>query len=321
MRILLAGASGAIGKRLIPLLLRDDHHVIATTRTPHKLDGLRAAGADPIVMDALDRDAVMKTVVRAHPDVIVHQMTALTGTVNMKKFDEEFAITNRLRTEGTAHLLGAAAAAGAHRFVAQSYTGWPNAHDGSLVKSEDDSLDPNPPGAMSRTLDAIRRLEAMVTGASGLAGLVLRYGTLYGPGTSIAPAGGIVALVRKRRLPIVGSGAGVWSFTHIDDAANATRLATEGGAPGLYNIVDDEPAAVSVWLPELAKALGARPPFHLPRWLGRLAIGEAGLSVMEKARGSSNAKAKRTLNWQPIYATWRDGFRQGLGPEASTPTA
>lgn len=309
MKIFLAGATGAIGKRLVPLLVSGGHQVVAATRTGSKTDRLRAAGAEPVVVDALDRDAVMKAIASARPEVIVHQMTALASMRSLKKFDEEFALTNRLRTEGTEYLLAAARAVGARRFVAQSYTGWTNVREGGRVKTEDDPLDPHPPQAMRHTLEAIRQLEAMVLDASGMTGIVLRYGSLYGPGTSIAPDGDIVGLVRQHKFPIFGDGAGVWSFTHIDDAANATRLAIERGPSGIYNIVDDEPAEVSVWLPELARTAGAKPPYHMPAWLGRLVIGDAGMSMMTKTRGSSNMKAKRALGWQPIYPTWRDGFR------------
>jgi nucleoside-diphosphate-sugar epimerase len=315
VKIFLAGATGAVGKRLVPLLVSGGHQVTASTRTREKMDGLRAAGAEPVVVDALDRDAVMKTIVAARPDVVVHQMTALARMRSLKKFDEEFALTNRLRTAGTEYLLAAARTVGVRRFVAQSYTGWANLREGGRVKTEDDPLDPNPPQAMRRTLDALRQLEAMVAAASGMMGIILRYGTFYGPGTSIALDGDIVGLVRQRKFPIFGNGAGMWSFTHIDDAANATRLAIERGPSGIYNIVDDEPAEVSVWLPELARVVGAKPPYHVPAWLGRLLIGEAGMSMMTKARGSSNAKAKRVLSWQPIYPSWRDGVRRGLAAE------
>jgi nucleoside-diphosphate-sugar epimerase len=312
MRIFLAGATGVIGKRLVPMLISGGHHVIAATRTTDKVTGLRAAGAEPVVVDALDRDAVLKAVASARPDVIVHQMTALARMGNLKNLDKEFALTNRLRTEGTEYLLAAAREVGARTFVAQSYTGWPNIREGGRIKTEDDPLDPNPPGAMRRTLAAIRQLEAMVAHASELSGIVLRYGSFYGPGTVIALNGAIVQMVRQRKFPIVGGGGGVWSFIHIDDAASATRLAIEQGPAGIFNIVDDEPAEVAVWLPELARAVNGRPPFHLPVWLGRIMIGESGVSMMTQVRGSSNAKAKKVLGWQPRFPTWREGFRQGL---------
>jgi nucleoside-diphosphate-sugar epimerase len=304
---------------LIPLLVSAGHDVVASTRTTHKTDSLGALGAQPVVVDGLDRAQVMKAVLFAKPDVIVSQMTALAGVRDIRRFDDEFALTNRLRTEGTAHLLEAARAAAVRKFIAQSYTGWPNVREGGKVKSEDDPLDPTPPKAMKRSLDAIRHLEAMISGLYDMVGIVLRYGSLYGPGTSIAQSGDIVEMVSRRRFPIFGDGHGVWSFLHIDDAARATLLATERGLSGIYNIVDDEPAEVSVWLSELARVLGAKPPYPLPAWLGRLAIGEAGLSMMTRIRGSSNAKARRVLDWQPMFASYRDGFRSLV--QKSVPSA
>jgi nucleoside-diphosphate-sugar epimerase len=315
MKVFLAGGSGAIGKRLIPMLVAAGHNVVATTRTPGKMNVLRKLGAWPFALDALNRTAVMKAVVAAAPDVVVHEMTALSTMRKLIRFDEAFASTNRLRTEGTQYLLEAAQAAGVRRFVAESYTGFPNIRDGGRVKTEDDPLDLNPPESMRQTFAAIRQLEAMVTSAANIEGIVLRYGNFYGPGTSIAPGGQIVDLVRHHRYPIFGDGAGVWSFIHIDDAAAATRVAVDGGPAGIYNIVDDDPAEVSVWVPELAAMIGAKPPYRLPAWMGRLLIGDAGMSMMTKVRGSSNEKAKRLLRWQPVYSTWRDGFRQMFASE------
>lgn len=312
MRIFVAGATGAIGKRLIPLLVASGHHVVATSRNPSKLDGLRNQGADPVIVDGLDKGAVTKAIESSRPDVIVHQTTAIASSLDLKRFDHEFALTNRLRTEGTEYLLAAARSAGVHKFLVQSYTGWPNERQGGRVKTEVDALDSNPPKAMTKTLAAIRTLESMVLNAQDVAGIVLRYGSFYGPGTSLSSHGKILEMVLRRQLPLVGNGAGVWSFIHIDDAAHATQLAIEHGTPGLYNVVDDEPAEVAVWLPELARAIGAKPPYHVPAWLGRLVFGDAGLSMMTAIRGSSNAKAKRILGWQPEYASWRDGFRRGL---------
>jgi nucleoside-diphosphate-sugar epimerase len=231
---------------------------------------------------------------------------------SLRRFDDEFATTNRLRTEGTEYLLAAARECGATRFLAQSYTGWPNVRTGGRVKSETDPLDPDPPKAMSRSLEAIRQLETMVCSAAGLSGIVLRYGSFYGPETSTGEGGEIVEMVKRRQLPVFGGGAGVWSFIHIDDAARATMLAIERGMGGKYNIVDDEPVEVSVWLPALAAELGAKPPYHLPGWVGRIVIGEAGLSMMTQSRGSSNLKAKRELGWRLEFPTWREGFRIGL---------
>ena len=312
MKILVAGATGAIGKRLVPLLVTGGHHVVATTQTADKLPGLRAAGAEAVLMNGLDRDNVMAVVGSSRPDVVVHQMTALAPMLNPKKFDDELAVTNRLRREGTSHLAAAAIAAGTGRLIAQSYTGWPNQREGGRVKTEADPLDAHPPALMTRTLDAIQALERLVVKTDGLDGIALRYGSLYGPGTALSSEGEIVALVRQRKFPLVGDGAGVWSFIHVDDAAHATRLAIERGAPGIYNIVDDDPAEVSEWLPELARVVGAKPPLRLPAWIARFAVGEVGVSMMTRVRGSSNAKAKRTFGWQPSYASWRDGFWRGL---------
>jgi 2-alkyl-3-oxoalkanoate reductase len=312
MRIFVAGASGAVGKRLIPRLVSAGHFVVATTRTPQKVDALRALGAAPMLLDGLDRNAVMKAVDASRPEVIVHEMTALASMRNFKRFDDEFALTNRLRTEGTENLLAAARTSGVRKVVVQSYTGWMNELGGSRIKTENDPLESHPPKAMTKSLDAVRTLESMVMGATGIVGIVLRYGSFYGPGTFIASDGEVVGMVRHRKLPLIGSGAGVWSFIHVDDAAEATQLAIENGAPGIYNIVDDDPAEVSAWLPELARAVDAKPPRHIPEWLGRLAIGDGGVRMMTAQRGSSNEKAKRMLRWQPTYASLRDGFRRGL---------
>jgi 2-alkyl-3-oxoalkanoate reductase len=317
MRIFLAGGSGAIGKHLVPLLTGARHEVVASTRTSSKQDSLRAAGAQPVILDILDRDAVMKVVADAKPDVVIHQVTALASVHSFKNPDREFAITNALRTQGTDHLLAAARLAGARRFIAQSYTGWPNIREGGRVKTEDDPLDSRPPRTMTRTLGAIRRLETSVSTLIGMTGIVLRYGSWYGPGTPLSADGEITEMVRQRKFPIVGGGTGVWSFTHIQDAAEATRLAVEQGGGGIYNIVDDEPAEVAVWLPELAQAIGARRPYRVPAWLVRPMIGDALVERLTSARGSSNAKAKRVLGWEPMYPSWRDGFRRALGSSQS----
>jgi nucleoside-diphosphate-sugar epimerase len=313
MRIFLAGASGALGRRLVPMLTGRGHTVVGTTRSAAKADAVRSLGAEPVLLDALDRAAVLTAVTAAKPDVVVHQLTALSGPANLRKFDRYFAETNRLRTEGTDHLLSAARAAGAHRFVAQSYTGWPNERTGGPVKTEDDPLDPHPTAASRESVAAMRRLESTVPAATDLAGIVLRYGTFYGPGTGLGAGGELLTMIRKRQLPVVGGGTGVWSFVHIDDAAQATVDAIEGDATGLFNIVDDDPAPVHEWLPLLAEAIGAKPPLRLPAWLVRPMLGEHGVSVMTAIRGSSNARAKRDLGWQPGHPSWREGFRTGLG--------
>jgi nucleoside-diphosphate-sugar epimerase len=313
MRIFVAGATGALGRRLVPLLVERGHQVTGMTRTAGKAAGLRAAGTEPVVADALDRDAVLAAVAAARPEVVVHELTALAEMTDFRKLDQGFALTNRLRTEGTDHLLAAARAAGARRFVAQSFAGWPFARVGGPVKTEDDSLDPDPPAQLRRTLDAIRHLESAVLGAEGVEGVVLRYGGFYGPGTSAGEGGFMLEDLRRRRFPLVGAGTGVWSFVHIDDAATATVAAVERGAPGIYQIVDDDPAPVSEWLPALAAAVGARSPRRVPAWVARLAGGAHGVVLMTEVRGASNAKARRELGWRPAWPSWRQGFRAGLG--------
>jgi nucleoside-diphosphate-sugar epimerase len=309
MKILVAGATGALGKQLVPRLVSAGHEVVGMTRTPSKQDAIRAMGASPVVADALDPDQVARAVAEAQPEVIVHELTALSGSLNMRRFDRDFATTNRLRTEGTDHLLAAGRAVGVKKFVAQSFAGWPFARTGGPIKTEDDALDPTPPAAMQSTHDAIRYLENAVTKATWTEGIVLRYGGFCGPGTSLDADGGeIVELIRKRRLPVFGNGAGLWSFIHIEDAAEATLAAIEHGRRGIYNIVDDEPAPTSEWLPGAAAALHAKPPRHVPRLVGRLLGGQAATVMMTEARGASNAKAKRELGWQPRHRTWREGF-------------
>jgi len=314
MRVFVAGASGALGKHLVPRLVADGHEVIGMIRSESKRDLVSGLGARPVVADALDFDDVMRVVAEAEPEVILHQLTSIPGNLEPRHFDRDFAPTNRLRTEGTDHLLAAARAVGSRRFVAQSYTGWPYARAGGPVKTEDDPLDPEPPAQFRRTLDAIRYLEAAVTSADWVEGLVFRYGAFYGPGTSIGlePVGEQVEAVRKRRFPVVGSGAGVWSLVQIEDAATATAAAVDTGRAGIYNIVDDDPAPVSEWLPVLAAAVAAKPPRRVPRWLGRLLAGEATAVLMTEARGASNAKAKRELDWELRYPSWRVGFSEGL---------
>jgi nucleoside-diphosphate-sugar epimerase len=312
MKVLVAGATGAIGRQLIPKLVERGHDVVGMTRSAQRAGAVRALGAEPAIADALDPHAVARAVAEAEPEVVVHQLTALSGRLDLRRFERTFAQTNRLRTEGTDHLLAAARAAGVRRLVAQSYGGWPYERAGGPVKTEDDPLDPEPVAAMRGTFDAIRHLERAVTGAGGIEGLVLRYGGFYGPGTSISAGGESVELLRRRRFPIIGDGGGVWSFVHVGDAAEATAIAVERGAPGIYNIVDDEPARVAEWLPEAARAVGAPPPRRVPRFLGRLLAGEAAVVMMTEVRGASNAKAKRELGWQPKHRTWREGFGEAL---------
>jgi nucleoside-diphosphate-sugar epimerase len=316
MRVLVAGGTGAVGRRLVPQLVAHGHQVTATTQNSANTDKLRAMGATPVVLGALDAAAVGEAVAHAAPDAIIHELTALSGAADMRHFDRWFAMTNRLRTEGTSNLLAAARATGVKRFVAQSYTGWNNARTGGPVKTEADALDPDPVPQQRESLAAIRFLEQAVTTAP-LEGLVLRYGNLYGPGSTDA----LVPLLRKRMLPIIGGGHGVWSWTHIDDAASGAVAALERGAPGIYNIVDDEPAEVAEWLPVLAESVGAKPPMRIPAWLGRVLAGDVAVRFMTEGRGASNAKAKADLGWRPIWPTWRDGFRNGLGEATPAPAS
>jgi nucleoside-diphosphate-sugar epimerase len=320
MKVFVAGATGALGRQLVPQLVARGHEVVGMTRTASKQDAVRALGARPAVADALDPDAVAQAVASAEPEVIVHQLTALSGKMSardMRHPDRSFAVTmtNRLRTEATDNLLAAGRAVGARRFVAQSIAAFRFARTGGPVQTEADPLDPNPPAALRTGQAAILHLEQAVTTIEWGEGLALRYGSFYGPGTgiSLAPDAVMAAPIRKRRFPIVGDGGGVWSHVHIEDAAAATAIAVERGRPGIYNVVDDEPAPVREWLPVLASALGAKPPRHVPRWLVRLLAGEAATAMMTDVRGASNEKAKRELGWQPRYASWRQGFAQGLG--------
>ena len=314
MKIFVAGATGALGRPLVAQLVKNGHEVTGMTRSESKQDLLRELGARPVVADALDPDAVARAVAEAEPDVIVHQLTAI-GAFNPRRMERDFAATNRLRTEGTDHLLAAGRAVGVKRFVAQSFAPWPYARTGGMVKSEDDPLDTTPPAQVRTTLETIKYLERAVTGADWTEGIALRYGGFYGPGTSVGlnPLGEQVEMIRARKLPLVGKGTAVFSFIHIEDAAAATVEASEHGKRGVYNVVDDDPAPVSEWLPALANALGAKPPRRVPLLLARIAGGEAAAIMMTELRGASNTKAKRELGWQPRYPSWREGFARGLG--------
>jgi nucleoside-diphosphate-sugar epimerase len=311
MRVFVAGATGAVGSRLIPLLVSAGHSVLGLTRTPGKAEAIRRAGADVAVVDALDGVAIRQAVIKAKPDVIVHEMTALSGVSHLRRFDRIFTLTNRLRTEGLDHLLAAAKQAGTRRVVAQSFGGWPFARTGGPVKTENDPLDPEPPKQLRRTLDAIRYLESKTTGAFDGEGVVLRYGAFYGPETGMLDRS-MIDQLRRRRVPLIGDANGWWSFLHIDDAAAATAIAIERGAAGIYNIVDDEPAPVREWLPALAALVGAKPPLRVPKWLARLIAGEHIVTMMTETRAASNAKAKRDLSWRPVHASWRQGFAEVL---------
>jgi 2-alkyl-3-oxoalkanoate reductase len=313
MRVFVVGASGAIGTGLVPQLIAAGHQVIGTSRSPDKAERLRALGAEPVVLDALDARAVREAVVAAEPDAIVDQATALTDVRFSKNLDRSFAQTNRLRREGTEALLTAAREAGVPRFVAQSFANFRYAREGGPVKTESDPLDRAPVETMRETSAAMAYLDEAVLATGGI---VLRYGSFYG-----APNDGLLEPVRKRQFPIVGDGGGVSSFIHLDDAAAATVLALEHDGPAIYNIVDDEPAAVRDWLPVLANALGAKPPRHFPVWLAKLFAGEAGVMLGTVARGASNAKAKRELGWTLRYPSWRQGFAEAYArPTAMTAT-
>ncbi|MGA8259132.1 MAG: NAD(P)-dependent oxidoreductase [Arenicellales bacterium] len=307
MRVFVAGATGALGAPLLPLLVDAGHEVVGMTRTPAKAGDIEGLGASAAVADGLDADAVGMAVRAAKPDVIVHQMTALSGKMDARRFDRTFARSNRLRTEGLDHLLAAGREVGVRRIVVQSFCGWPYARRGGFVKSEEDALDTDPPKLLRRTLEAIRYLEHAVTTSSVIEGLVLRYGAFYGPDTGML-AEPVLAQLRRRWFPLIGDGDGWWSFLHVRDAATATAIAVERGAPGIYNIVDDDPAPVREWLPALAETAGGRPPVRLPEWLARLATGEHMVEMMTRGRAGSNAKAKRELRWQPAYPSWRRGF-------------
>ena len=303
MRVFVTGATGALGQHLVPGLVAAGHEVTATTRTPGKAGLLREAGAAPMVIDGLDRDAVIAAVRAAAPEVIVHEMTALADMKSLRNIDRVFAATNELRTRGTDNLLAAAAEAGTRRVIAQGYTGWPNERSGGPVKSEDDPLDSRIVSSAARTLAAIKHVEKTVP-LMAPEGIVLRYGSFYGPGASQV----LLDFLRKRQLPVIGGGTGIWSFIEITDAAAATVAAVDRGAPGVYNVVDSDPAPVADWLPYLARVAGAKPPLRVPAWLGRLLAGEFVVTQMTTARGSSNEKARKDLGWEPRYASWREGF-------------
>jgi 2-alkyl-3-oxoalkanoate reductase len=309
MRVFVAGATGAIGTRLVPQLIGHGHEVIGTYRSPGNAERVRALGAEPVALDLLDPRAVRQAILDARPEAIIHQATALAGVRFGRSLDRGFGPTNRLRTQGTDALLAAAREAGVRRFVAQSFASYRYAREGGPVKTEDDPLDPDPPAMARETNAAMRHLDEAVTNAGGIA---LRYGGFYG-----AANDGLVRPVRKRQFPVIGEGGGISSFIHLDDAAAATVLALDHDGAGLYNIVDDEPAPMSQWLPALAAALGAKPPRHVPLWLARLIAGKGMVMMASGSRGASNAKAKRELGWTLRYPSWRQGFAAAYGPQGS----
>jgi nucleoside-diphosphate-sugar epimerase len=312
MKVLVAGATGGLGRSLVPQLVASGHEVVGMIRSESKAASIKALGASVVLADGLDAAAVKAAVDTVRPEVVVHQMTALKSGIDFKKFDQSFAMTNRLRIEGTDNLLSASQAAGVRRFVVQSYAGWNLQHGGSATKTEADPLDPNPVAAQRQTMAGIKHLESVVTNADGIEGIALRYGAFYGPTGDIGKGGSMVEMIRKRQLPLIGDGAGVWSFIHYDDAADATVKAVESDATGIYQIADDDPAQAAVWLPEFARILGVKGPRHVPVWLGRLAAGEVGVAAFTTMRGADNSLAKATFDWQPGYASWREGFRKGL---------
>jgi len=308
MKIFLAGATGAIGKRLLPMLVSAGHNVTATTQHADKMMSIHSAGATPLRVDALNKEEVLAAVRKAQPEIIIHQLTAIPPTLDLRHFDQAFELTNRLRTEGTDYLLAAARAVGARRFIAQSYAGW-YARTGGWIKTETDPLISSGISNGRQTLEATVHVEEAVLKEKAIEGFVLRYGSFYGPGTSLAPQAWFFEGIRQRKVPVVGGGTGYWSFIHIDDAAAATLAAAVHSTPaGLYNITDDEPAPVSVWLPYLAEVLGAKAPRSVPKWLARFAVGEYGVAVMTELRGSSNRKAKSLLPWTLKWPSWRQGF-------------
>jgi nucleoside-diphosphate-sugar epimerase len=305
MRVFVAGGAGAIGQPLVAQLVARGHEVTATTTSSAKLDLLAQLGAEGVVMDGLNAVSVREAVAKARPDAIVHEMTGLSaahaGKIDTKHFDRWFATTNRLRFEGTDHLLAAAEATGVSHFVAQSYSGWNGIREGGWVKTEEDPLDPEIGTGFSEGAAAIRYVEDVVVKAGGA---VLRHGTLYGPGVLDKQ----VELLRKRQFPLIGGGTGYGSWVHLEDAASAAVLAVEKKARGVFNIVDDEPAPASEWLPYLAAVAGAKRPMRVPKWLGRMLAGDVVVTMLTEGRGFSNAKAKRELGWKPRYSSWRQGF-------------
>ncbi len=321
MKIFIAGATGAVGRPLVSACIKAGHSVIGLTRTHARAELIRAMGAEPAIADGLDADAIAAVLGSTRPDAVIHEMTNLAGATDLRNFDRTFAGSNQLRTRGTDILLAAARESGVRRFVAQSYCGWPYARIGEAIKTEADALDPDPPAELRATLEAIRYVEETVTGSANPEGIVLRYGSFYGPGTGMLERA-MLAQIRKRRTPLIGDGAGWWSFVHVDDAAAATVKALEHGKPGsVYNIVDDDPAQVREWLPALAEIVGAKPPFHLPVWIARIVAGEHLVAMMTQVRAGSNRRARTELGWQPDHPSWREGFFEIVRHSSAESTA
>jgi nucleoside-diphosphate-sugar epimerase len=310
MKVFLAGATGAVGRPLVRALIKAGHAVIGLTRTPAKAELIRKMGAEPAIADGLDAVAIAAMLGSIRPDAVIHEMTDLNGARDLRHFDRTFAGSNQLRTRGTDILLTSARQAGVKRFVAQSYCGWPYARSGGAIKTEADALDPDPPAQLRASLRAIQHVEKAVTGSVRPEGIVLRYGSFYGPDTGMLDRA-VLAEIRNRRTPLIGDGAGWWSFIHVEDAAEATVKALEHGRPGsIYNIVDDDPAQVREWLPALADIVGAKPPFHVPAWIARIIAGEHLVSMMTQVRAGSNRKARQELDWRPAHPSWREGFSE-----------
>jgi nucleoside-diphosphate-sugar epimerase len=312
MKVFIEGASGVLGRQLVPLLVADGHDVVALTRSREKAADLHELGAEPVVADGLDRAAVTRAVREAEPEVVVHQMTGLSSVTSFENLDGELAATNRLRTEGTDILLEAARAAGARRAIVQSYGLWSFPEAEGRAATEEDTPDPDPPATIADTVGAVRHVESTVPAADGIEGLALRYGLFYGPETGLSADGALTEAVRQGQWPIIGDGDGAYSFIHVEDAATATRAALDQGAPGIYNIADDEPAPAAVWVAGLAEMLGAEPPGRIPEDAALPVAGEYPVYLSTRLNGLSNEKAKRELGWSPRYATWRDGFRSML---------
>ena len=312
MRVFLAGATGAIGRQLVPLLLAEGHQVTGMTRSPQRAHELQAAGAESVIADALDRDALRAAVAGARPEAVIHQLTAIPALIDPRTIERDFALTNRLRSEGTRLLVAAAHEAGAQRFIAQSIAfAYVSGAPGTMHVESDPLLsEQQAPKSFKSAARALGELEQAVLGANGT---VLRYGYFYGPGNSIARDGTMAAELQRRRVPVVGGGRGVWSFIHIEDAARATVAALAHAGPAVFNIVDDEPAPVAQWLPALAQAVGAPRPWRVPTLIARPLAGSYGIQTMTRVQGASNELAKRELGWQPRYSSWREGFRDGLG--------
>jgi len=310
VRVFVAGATGVIGRRLVPMLAAEGHEVIGMTRSPEKAGALSELGAQPVVADALDPAAVRAVVGEARPDAIIHQLTSLPQRIDTRKIERDFATNDRLRSEGTRNLLHAARAAGGARIVAQSIAFAYAPGPPGTLHDEKDPLYLDSPAPFRRSVEAVAELERAVL--DGL-GVVLRYGYFYGPGSAISPGGSMSEDLARRRLPVIGRGEGVWSFVHVEDAARAAVAALTLGESGAYNVVDDDPAPVSDWLPALADALGARPPRRVPAPIARMMAGSYAVATMTRAQGASNERARRDLGWVPEHASWQEGFRTALG--------